>query len=232
MTEEQWKINIGQRLLSVLPSNDLTSAMALADAWLVANGGWDAPNEQPTGGQSDDTVVAAIQSAEIGKTKTLTITVPISVQVAAVGNFASGTLQADMVTALQSAVQSRIGSLFGRDGSKVLSYTWGSATSSLRSSGSLSASDMQAVETQVAAGGNLIDPAAIATERARLTHSLDNTWVCSSLYTRGNSTEPVMAFVTKFTTSSYTVASSVGYIFAVSLGRASGAPASVTRIDS
>lgn len=232
MTEDEWKLNIGQRVTVALPSNTLDSAMVLADSWLTANGGWDGGEGQPSGGESDDDVVAAIAADEIAKTNTVTITMPVLIKVSMVGNFASGTSTGDMVSAMQSAVEARLDAAFvGRDGAQLYEYLWGDETASVRAEGSLSSASMQAIQAAIEFDSTFVDPAAVATAAVRTLHSLPTTWICSSLYTRGNGSEPIVATVTKFVNTTYSSADDVGYHFVARIGRESGSVETVTRVD-
>jgi hypothetical protein len=120
-----------------------------------------------------------------------------------------------------------------QDGAEFIGIDWESGSTTTKDSGTISPSDMQATQAAIELidGNSMTDPAAIATVSARTLHSLDNTWMCRSLYTRGNGEEPIVAFVEKFVNTTYSALASETYKFIVRIGRNSGIVETITRVD-
>lgn len=236
-----WTTNVASLVMKTLHGHDLASARTLADAWLTANGGWDPDdvgdptgNGAPVGNPSDSTVAAAIAAAEIAKTKTLTVTFPIVVKASAVGSFGNGTSTSDILDALKADIEARMNAVVFEQGAQVMSFTWGSASPTASSGGSLSSGDRTTLQAEISGPSpHLVSPGAIATAAARRTFYLDNTWMASTIYTRNNTLgTQVSVEIRKYTTTGYTSLDAVSYFYVVGLDRRSGQPQTLTRVDS
>jgi len=239
-TLDGWKLNVGMLVARLIPGHDLDGAKSLAEAWLTDNGGW-IPNDvgDPTGegmssgGETDEEAADAISSEQIGRTKHLTMTVPLTVRAAVSGSFATGTTTADMRDALKSFIESRIESLFTSDGSVPVSFTWTSSTTSVRSTGNMNAAARVDVEAEIAAGENLSDCASVAVSAARGHYGLTNLWNASFVYTKDNDpSSQVYVEVRKYGSTSYdSLDNAVSYFHVVGLDKTSGQVQTLTRID-
>lgn len=237
-TLEQWSLTTSQLVMDRLPGHDYESARALVDAHLISLGGWVPSDENlpegegaPNGGSTETQAADAIETAQLARINTLTITVPVVLEMQIPGNFASGTSESEMVTSLQSSIESRVsGVLSDLNGFSIDSYTWASVSSSNRAGGTLNQSAMQSVDTEVKAGAPFEDPAAIATAHARESLGLNDTWVATSLYLRTTGTLGVT--IEKFTANTYsTDDGGVDYHYVVSLDRTTLDVQTVSRVS-
>lgn len=204
----QYKTAVAQLVMARLPGHDIDSASALAGTWVSSNGGWvpadpgDPEGEGATASANTQSQTAdAIAVAERAKTKTLTATFPVVIK-ATIGGTYTSNVQIDILNDLKDEVEVRLNAaLAGAIGLKIESYTWGSATTALKSTGDLSQAERQAVQVEIAALA-LVDPASVGTAAARLAFGLNTTWVASSVYVR-SSTSPFYVDVKKYTDTTY-----------------------------
>lgn len=181
-TQTDWTNNTISIVLGDLPSLSYDTAKEIVDAYLTSVGGWDGVDGAPANDDTPSDAATAIKTQQLSRTSTAEIDVPVTVKVEVAGHFADGTSDADKVAALQALVQSRVDALLSGYGADTVSYDWGNDTYTVRSGGALNQSQRQAVQTEVNAGGQLMDVAAIATERARSDHALDTLWVADEIY--------------------------------------------------
>lgn len=235
-----WKLSTAQLLMAALPTHDLTSALALTEAWLAAEGGWvpddvgDPTGEgEPTGGEDPSAASAALAAEQLAGVNVVLVDVPVVLRLALTGRFPSGETDEDMAEALQGDAEARVAAALGAGATvSVEEYDWDSSVvveSAAR--GSIDASGRAAVAAEAA--GSPLDPAAVATAHARAALGLGDTWVCDSLYTRDNeSGRPIAATVRKYTTTAYTTLDSgEARVVVVRVDRASGRPASLVIIQ-
>jgi len=240
-TLDQWKTNVGQLIMLRLPNHDLDSARALALSWLNANGGWIPDNVgDPTGeghaSSSNTSVADAVKSLELAKVKTITVDFPVVLRASITGSFGSGSTAGDILALFQANLESRVSEILGttnKNALKPISFTWGSATTTLRTTGDFDVTKRASVATEITSNTNhnLIDVAAIATNHARSFLGLDATWVSSFVYSKDNNAEtPVSVEIKKYTDTSYSVldTNATSY-YVVTLDRDSGRPQTITR---
>lgn len=231
-TQNEWTLNIGQRVFKELPSNTLAESMSLASAWLVSDGGgWNGTTGAPNSGSTDTQVVNAIVTGELDKVRKTEFTFKIQVKGQVVGSFADGTSDEDIKDAIGELLEFRAQSLFNKDGISIENYDWDSWTADTNDVGTLNQAAKQAVQAEIIGGQPYSSPEAIATKKARDEYSLSNTWVSTSVYVRGNTlADPIIVKVRNHDSSSYgAVTGTISYI--VALNKSTNEVITITKVQ-
>ena len=190
MNKSDWIINTAGLLMDLLPGFGYDDAKPLAEDYLIDTGGW-VPDDggEPLGeGEPDDAgtpavAALAISLVAIGDTKTLNISVPVSVTVTYTGSFPTGTSSADILNASKASLEAAVAARLAGSNFEYNTITWADAQTTSRFDGTLGQVARAAVQAEILANVNLVDPAAVAVSHIRYHYGLGDTWMTYKLYT-------------------------------------------------
>ena len=209
MNKSDWIINTAGLVMDLLPGFSYDDAKPLAEDYLTDAGGW-VPDDggepvgegAPDSGETPDEAALEISLVAIGDTNTVQITVPVSVTMSYTGSLPTGTSTADIVNAGKTSLQNAIAAQLAGSGFEYNEVVWADAATTSRFGGSLGQAARAAVQAEILANVNLVDPAAVAVSHVRYHYGLGDTWMTYKLYTRED--HSIVAWIRKYTTNTYT----------------------------
>ena len=209
-TKSEWLKNTAALLTQTAPRYDYSTAFSQASAYLVNDAGdWLADSGEasdgegePTNGETPSQAAQSIYTAHLNETRTVTISLPVTLDLTLTGSYADGVGTSTILTSLQSQITQRINDMV-TSGIDVKTIDFGTATKSfLRTSGNTTAAQRETIQSEIETASNLTDPAAIASSYVRSTYGLDNTWIAEKVYVRSG-TDIIVVQVKKYTTTAY-----------------------------
>ena len=234
----QWNTTVGHLVMARLPGLDLAAAMALSDSWLSSNGGWvpddggDPEGEGEFGGDESQAEAAdAIQEEQLGLYKVIMVSVPVTINVAMAGPYATDDAE-DILADLGDEITARVtAALTGKVGLVIDEVDLDAAeVDLLQDEGDLAIGDRVDVQAAVVAG-DLVDPATVATDAVRRSHALDSTWVASSAFAP-NSTSPIYVTVRKYTNTSYALLDGTAtHRYVAAINKSKGTLSSIAKLE-
>ncbi len=211
MTRDGWLNNGATYLMGIAPLYDFELARTALETYLTAEaGGWVEDGGEPENGHgeplSEETFVEAadaIFAAQVGETVTVSVSVPVLVNLTVTGRYASEVNAETIRTDLQTVIEDRIQTLNGK-GLSIADIDFDATTEEfIRTTGELNAAARVAVQTHITTEPELTDPVAKAVVHLRNTFSLNNTWMAYRHYLNAGDA-PSIIFVKKYTNTSYT----------------------------
>lgn len=217
-----WKSTTITALVTRLPLQTFESAIPLVDVYLSSVGGW-VPNDPfdpvgqgfPANGFTPVEAADAITLQQVQRVHRLSAQIPLVVSLEFTANLAPGQTDQDIIAQMQPLIQDFLERQFQNEPIALVST--GTITGTVTAGGALTATTLQAINTQISAGSIKQDPIRVAVNAARVLYNLDNTWNAVTAYTEPD--QELVVVIQKFTNTSYTTldtSATTQYVFAVS----------------
>ena len=219
LTLNGWKASVAAGVVETVPLQTLETALVLADDFLGTQGGWNPDDAgdptgpgEPVSGISLSDAIVLITLQQRDRIYHVDVAGVLNFRILLNENLSPGlddaTVIANVTDILDNVVQANLLNT-NIEFVDIPSFT-GAVTN-----GPTDAAERQAIQQDILAGGQIIDPKAIGLIVARTEYNLDNTWNVQYLYTEPN--KSVFVMVIKYTTDLYETVDSGNQRFGITL---------------
>lgn len=205
-TLEDWKNTTTLGLVEQLPLQNYDSAFVKVEGYLSSVGGWTPDSEDnPTGpglpvnGDIPETAIPAIVAQYHDRIYTTNVNATITVNLDLITNTQSGMSDASILTAIESEIEIMLSEKF--ENIPVNFVSLDAYTGTVVDDGLTTKAERVSIYN-ASLLEDVIDPRAIALQKARNRYNLSNEWSVYSVYTESDS--DLVVTIRKYTTSSYT----------------------------
>lgn len=208
LTLTGWKITVSGGVIQTLPLQDQESALILTEDYLATTGGW-VPDDNldpsgpgvPASGQTTEEAIQTIADNNIAKIYSFSLQGNLTFNVEYNKNLDPNFDDATALATIEPALRDFIELQFV-DTEANLEFVSLDSYDGPIIRGATTSTERQAIQTDIATGGKLINPKAISLSAARARFNLDTTYNVSYLYTEDN--KELFHLIIKYTNANYT----------------------------